>query len=207
MYDTVTRFVDDARACQALAGHMNSLISHLNEILVVLRTDSMRNRVGETSSLGPFHNVPLSRRTLGKARIARRAALRALSQIDDPLVKRCTRIWLRVLGANMDLRSHVAGAIDVLDGTVTAAEIDRERNLAEAEVAMANYLDLLNQNAANNDVGIATSPEVQGEIDEMRDALDAKVQNPDDSAISGIFTSSFTEDERSFMGIQEPGDI
>lgn len=197
---SVTRFVDAARACQGMYGQLNSQLDRLNELLAILRNSTLRDRTGGTSGLGPFEWAPLARRTMSQALRTKRAALRDLARIDDPRVKRVVRIWLGVLDANVDLRTHVADAIDIVDGRRTLAEVNRDKQRAETLVLGAELLHAVDQQAANEAMGMSPVEELTQAFANMRTTLSARLANPDDSSFAEDSAAFFSEEERARMG-------
>ncbi|CAN8096477.1 unnamed protein product [Discula destructiva] len=130
---------------------------------------------------------------MGRSLSLKRAALRAFGEIENDRVKKVVRLWLRILEANLDLRAHVADAIDVLDGNRTAADVSRQRQLVEADIAQFGLVSLADQDAANDPMNFESAAEDQSLLADMRAKLAAQIANN-----SGIADMSATESREEY---------
>lgn len=192
-----------ARDCQEIYGPLNSQLDRLNELLAVLRNNTLRDRTGEIPGLGSFNSVPLARRSLRRGLSTKRAALRQLSLINNPAVKRVVKIWLSVLNANHDLRSHVADAIDISLDHKTLDEVTQDRQLSESLVLGEELLHAIEQTEANEEVGMMESEDVEQAVRDLRTEFAAHVAELEASnRLQRLsIAASYTDEEQARMGI------
>lgn len=177
-------------------GRIQSHLGRIAEVLELLRNNTLGNRSGAV--LGSLGAVPVARRAaLGTARSLRRAAIRQMALLEDPALKRLVRLWLGILNANVDLRTDVADAVDVVDGPV---DVMGEKNRQEALVVAVESLSLLQQEAANQAAGVGSAAEDgQEAIADMQQTIAGMVS--EDSSISEVLVRELTDEERSTLGI------
>lgn len=123
MTTLVARFVQAVRDCQGMYGQLNIQLDRLNELLSVLDNTTLREKTIPDFQGGLFNVVPIATRR-GAGLSTRRAALHQLSQITRPGLRLVVKIWLDILNANNDLRSHALDdVIDLAVGKQTLKDV------------------------------------------------------------------------------------
>lgn len=170
---------------------LQSHLKLLDEMVELLRNNTLRDRSGPAS--GPFGAVPAARRMQGRTKSLKLTARKELGLIKDKRVLRLVRLWLLILNANMDLRTDVADAVDIVDGRTDVDRITQEKAKVEALTAAMEISNLLDQETANQKIGLPPSSEDRQRVDAMQIALARRIVN--EPRIAGAVKREFTDEE------------